>query len=105
MAATAVLSVLFSALGGLAPGDARADEALAQSRMCLACHAVSKKVGIGPAFKDVAAKYASDKGAQTKLANRIRNGSSGVWGRAPMPANPKVTEAEASALAAWILSR
>lgn len=92
-------------LGGLTATAAHADEALAKARMCLACHAVDRKVGIGPAFKDVAAKYASDKGAQAKLAARIRNGSSGVWGRAPMPANPKVTEAESAALAAWVLSR
>ncbi|MGE0310402.1 MAG: c-type cytochrome [Lautropia sp.] len=92
-------------IAGLPSRPAHADEALAKARMCLACHAVDRKVGIGPAFRDVAAKYASDKNAKAKLSAKIRNGSSGVWGRAPMPANPKVTEAEANALAAWVLSR
>ena len=103
MASLAIASGLFAT--SLVPTPALADEALAKARMCLACHAVDRKVGIGPAFRDVATKYASDKNAQIKLAAKIRNGSSGVWGRAPMPANPKVTEAEAVALAAWVLSR
>jgi cytochrome c len=81
-----------------------ADEmALAQSKNCLACHAVDKKL-VGPAYKDVAAKYAGQKDAVDKLATKIMKGGSGVWGPVPMPANAQVNEAEAKRLAAWVLS-
>ena len=82
---------------------AMADLALAQSKNCLACHAVDKKL-VGPAYKDVAAKYAGQKGAVDKLAVKIMKGGSGVWGPVPMPANAQVNEAEAKKLAAWVLS-
>jgi len=83
------------------PAFASAD--LAQKKNCLACHAVDKKV-IGPSYKDVAAKYAGQKDAADKLAQKITKGGSGVWGAVPMPANPQVSDAEAKQLAAWVLS-
>ena len=76
---------------------------LAQKKNCLACHAVDKKV-VGPAYKDVAAKYAGDKGAVEKLTQKVMKGGSGVWGPVPMPANPQVSEAEAKQLVQWILT-
>jgi cytochrome c len=82
---------------------AMADLALATSKNCLACHAVDKKL-VGPAYKDVAAKYAGQKDAVDKLAAKIMKGGSGVWGPVPMPANTQVNEAEAKKLAAWVLS-
>jgi cytochrome c len=82
---------------------ALADLALATSKNCMACHAVDKKV-VGPAYKEVAAKYAGQKDAVDKLAAKIVKGGSGVWGPVPMPANPQVKEAEAKKLAAWVLS-
>lgn len=95
------LFVLAAASALAAP--AFADLALAQSKNCMACHAVDKKL-VGPAYKDVAAKYAGDKTAADKLAAKIVKGGSGVWGPVPMPANPQVNEAEAKKLAAWVLS-
>jgi cytochrome c len=83
---------------------AMAQMELAQSKNCLACHAVDHKV-VGPAYKDVAAKYAGDKAAVDKLAQKIMKGGSGVWGPVPMPANTQVNEAEAKKLAAWVLSQ
>ena len=80
-----------------------ADQALATTKNCMACHAVDKKL-VGPAYKDVAAKYAADKTAADKLAAKILKGGSGVWGAVPMPANAQVNEAEAKKLAAWVLS-
>jgi cytochrome c len=97
IAACAVSALLFS-------GAARADAALAQKKNCMACHAVDKKV-VGPAYKDVAAKYAGQKDAVDKLAAKIMKGGSGVWGPVPMPANPQVSEAEAKQLAAWVLAQ
>ena len=82
---------------------AMAQMELAQAKNCLACHAVDHKV-VGPAYKDVAAKYAGDKGAVDKLAQKIMKGGSGVWGPVPMPANTQVNEAEAKKLAAWVLT-
>jgi cytochrome c len=80
-----------------------ADQALATSKNCMACHAVGQKM-VGPSYKDVATKYASDGEAVKKLAVKIQKGSQGAWGPVPMPANPQVNEAEAAKLAAWVLS-
>ncbi|OYU28795.1 MAG: cytochrome C' [Burkholderiales bacterium PBB2] len=80
-----------------------ANAELAQKKNCMACHAVDKKL-VGPAYKDVAAKYAKDKDAATKLAEKIVKGGSGVWGPVPMPANTQVSAAEAKQLATWVLS-
>lgn len=96
-----VLFALTAAITVSAP--AFADQALATAKNCMACHAVDKKL-VGPSYKEVAAKYAKDKGAADKLATKILKGGSGVWGAVPMPANTQVSEAEAKKLAAWVLS-
>ena len=82
---------------------AMADEALAKSKNCMACHAVDKKL-VGPSYKEVAKKYAGDAKAVDMLATKIVKGGSGVWGAIPMPANTQVSEADAKKLAAWVLS-
>ncbi len=81
---------------------ALADQALAQKKNCLACHAVDKKV-VGPAYKDIAAKYAGQNVA-AKLTAKVMKGGAGVWGAVPMPANPQVSQAEAETLVKWVLS-
>ena len=81
-----------------------ADEALAKSKNCMACHAVDKKL-VGPSYKDVAKKYAGDAKAVDLLATKIMKGGSGTWGAIPMPANPQVNEADAKKLAAWVLNQ
>jgi cytochrome c len=80
-----------------------ADLALATSKNCMACHATDRKL-VGPAYRDVAAKYATDKTAVDKLATKIQKGGAGVWGPVPMPANMQVNDAEAKKLAAWVLT-
>lgn len=82
---------------------AMADQALASSKNCMACHAVEKKL-VGPSFKDIASKYAGQGDATAKLASKIVKGGSGVWGPVPMPANNQVNQADAQKLAAWVLS-
>ncbi|WP_079201958.1 c-type cytochrome [Pseudomonas sp. CC6-YY-74] len=82
--------------------DPAAGEALFKSKPCAACHSVDMKL-VGPALKDVAAKYAGTEGAVELLAGRIKNGTEGNWGPMPMPANP-VTDEEAKTLAEWVLS-
>jgi cytochrome c len=91
------------AIGALVTAPAFANADLAGKKNCLACHNADKKV-IGPAYKEVAAKYAGQKDAADKLAQKIMKGGSGVWGAVPMPANPQVSEAEAKQLATWVLS-
>jgi cytochrome c len=95
------LMTLAMALSVAAP--AMADQALATSKNCMACHAIDKKL-VGPSYKDVAAKYAGQKDAVDKLAAKIIKGGAGVWGPVPMPANAQVNEADAKKLAAWVLS-
>ena len=83
---------------------AMADQALATSKNCMACHAVDKKL-VGPSYKDVAAKYAGQKDAVDKLAAKIIKGGSGVWGPIPMPPNAQVSEADAQKLATWVMTQ
>jgi cytochrome c len=78
-------------------------EALAQKSGCLACHSVSQKV-LGPAYKDIAAKYKGDKSAEAKLIDKVKKGGSGVWGPIPMPANsPQVKDEDIKTIVQWIL--
>ncbi|MDE2117031.1 MAG: c-type cytochrome [Betaproteobacteria bacterium] len=71
---------------------------------CMSCHAVDKKL-VGPAFKDVAAKYKGDVGAEARLIKKVMGGGSGVWGKMPMPANRgKISDEELKTTVGWILS-
>jgi cytochrome c len=97
LAAAAVVASL------VATAPAFADQALATAKNCMACHAVDKKI-VGPAYKDVAKKYAGDAKAAATLAAKVMKGGAGVWGPVPMPANTQVNEAESKKLVAWILA-
>lgn len=89
----------------LMAGQASANQALAQKSGCLACHSVDKKV-LGPSYKDIAAKYKGDKGAEAKLVAKVKAGGSGVWGPMPMPANsPQVKDEDIKTIVQWILSQ
>lgn len=90
-------------LAGACAAPAFANPDLATKKNCMACHAVDKKL-VGPAYKDVAAKYAGQAGAVDTLAAKVMKGGSGVWGAIPMPANPQVNDAEAKQLVQWILT-
>src|SRR6187551_2609839 len=94
---------MFALIAAAACAPVLADQALATSKNCMACHALDKKL-VGPAYKDVAAKYAGQKDAVDKLSAKIMKGGSGVWGPVPMPANAQVNEADAKKLAAWVLT-
>ena len=99
------LALAAAALAAAAlPAFAQDQMALATKSACTACHAVDKKV-VGPAFKEVAAKYRTDKGAEGKLIDKVKKGGSGVWGQVPMPPNsPQVKDEDIKALVHWILS-
>lgn len=94
---------LIAALAAVVATPAFANADLAQKKSCLACHAADKKL-VGPSYKDVAAKYAGQKDAAAKLADKIQKGGVGAWGQVPMPANPQVNAEEAKQLATWVLS-
>ncbi|MEQ6289894.1 c-type cytochrome [Vogesella sp. GCM10023246] len=97
--------MLFAAVfGGLLAAPAMANLQLAQKYSCTACHAVEKKV-VGPAYRDVAKKYAADKGAEARLIAKVKAGGSGVWGSIPMPPNPQVSDADLKTLVKWVLSQ
>lgn len=76
---------------------------LAQQQNCMSCHAVNRTF-MGPALRDIASKYASRPDAQTYLAHKIMEGSNGVWGTVPMPANTQLNPGQAATLAGWILT-
>lgn len=82
---------------------AQANEKLLQASGCTACHSMDKKL-IGPAYKDVAAKYRGKKGAEAELAKKVKAGSKGVWGDIPMTPNAHVKDEDIKTLVQWILS-
>jgi cytochrome c len=77
---------------------------LAQKNACTACHAVDKKL-VGPAYKDVAAKYKGDAKAEAALFDKVKKGSVGVWGQVPMPPNAQVKDEDVKTLVKWVLSQ
>ena len=79
-----------------------ANQQLAQQKGCMACHDLKAKK-VGPAYADIAKKYAGRADAVDYLAGKIKKGGSGVWGPVPMPPQ-NVSDAEAKQLAQWILS-
>jgi cytochrome c len=95
--------ILCGVLSVLASSSAFAQADLAKAKNCMACHAAATKL-VGPAYKDVAAKYAGQKGAEDKLVVKVMKGGAGAWGPVPMPANPQVSEAEARSLVKWVLA-
>ena len=97
-----LVTVLIAA-GLVAAAPAHANLELAKKNNCMSCHAVDKKM-VGPAFIDISKKYAGEKDAAKKLAASIKGGSKGTWGQIPMPPNANVKDADAEALAKWILA-
>ena len=92
------------ALGLLVAGNVQADQALAQAKGCMACHQVATKV-VGPAYKDVAAKYKDQADATAVLAAKVKAGGVGTWGQIPMPPQPTLSDDEINTLVAWVLAQ
>lgn len=93
---------LFILATSLAAGTALANVDIAKKNGCMACHGVDKKI-VGPAFKDIAAKYRSDSGAAANLAKQVRIGSKGVWGGVAMPPQAGIGDDDLNKVVAWIL--
>ena len=79
-------------------------KALLQNNACLSCHAIDHKV-VGPAYRDVAAKYAKDPQAMDRLMSSIQHGGSGKWGDVPMPPFAQLSPDELKSLATFIMSQ
>ena len=89
------------------PAFAQANVEAAMTKAgCLACHAKDKKM-VGPAYKDVAAKYKGQADAVAKLMDKTRKGGSGVYGPVPMPPHPaeKIADADLKAMIEWVLKQ
>ena len=95
--------ILAAVAASVAAAPAFANEELAKKSGCTACHAVDKKI-VGPAYKEVAAKYRSDKTAEAKLIEKVKKGGVGVWGQVPMPPNTQVSDADVKTLVKWVLN-
>jgi cytochrome c len=98
-----LIATALIAAGVLASAPVMADAALAKAKNCMACHATDKKM-VGPAYQDVAKKYAGKADAPAMLAEKIKKGGKGNWGQIPMPPNPAVKDAEIETLVKWILA-
>ena len=101
--------VVTLALRGISvSGSALADLELAKQSGCLACHSIEKKV-VGPAWKDVSAKYKGDAGARARLIEKVKKGGKGNWtsvtGGVPMPPySPRVSDENIAKLVDFVLS-
>jgi len=84
---------------------AKASEAIVKKARCIACHTVDVK-RVGPAYKDVAAKYRGDNSASGKLFDKVRAGGAGNWGDIPMIPHgaDKISDDDLKAAITWILS-
>lgn len=101
------LSIPVAAAFLMGAGQANADLELAKKSGCLACHSVDAKV-VGPAWKDVAAKYKGNAGAKDMLIGKVKAGGKGNWtdvtGGVPMPPySPRVADADIDKLVTFIL--
>jgi len=91
------------AASGAQAADAKVSEDLLKKNACTACHAIDKKM-VGPAYKDVAAKYRGQKDIEAKLVEKVKKGGVGVWGQVPMPPNAAVKDDEIKTMVQYVLS-
>lgn len=96
------------AWAGVLASSARATDAprgqiVASSNACMGCHAVDRKL-VGPSFQQIAARYKGDAQAPAKLARKVKEGGSGVWGMIPMPAHQSMSDTDIRAVVDWVLA-
>lgn len=99
-----VIMAMAASAALVAAGGVLADEKLAQANGCMTCHQIDKKV-LGPSFKEIAAKYKADKGAEAALAAKVKAGGKGVWGEMIMPPNAHVKDDDIKAIVKWIMAQ
>jgi cytochrome c len=101
---TTLSGCLAMAAAALTPAYAQDVSSQFSKYGCVTCHAADKKL-VGPSFKEIAAKYRGNAGAEKQLAAKVKNGGSGVWGPVPMPPNPTVPDTDLTAMVRSILSQ
>lgn len=97
------LAIGLSATGAAHAADAAKAAALMKGSDCMACHAEATKL-VGPAYKDVAKKYAGNAGAVDTLVKKVKAGGSGVWGAVPMTPHPNLKDEDIKVMVEWVLS-
>ncbi|MBY4698072.1 c-type cytochrome [Burkholderia latens] len=102
-ARAAAVAALAAGSLGVAHADVGDGLKVARSNACMGCHAVDRKL-VGPSFKDIAARYKSDPQAVAKLSKKVKEGGSGVWGAIPMPAHPRMSDADVRSVVEWVLA-
>ncbi|KAA1015128.1 c-type cytochrome [Paraburkholderia panacisoli] len=101
---TLLIGVLASVVATAAcAADAQRGRTVANANACMGCHAVDRKL-VGPSFLQIAAKYKGDAQAPAKLALKVKDGGSGVWGMIPMPAHQSMSDADVRAVVDWVLA-
>ncbi|MFM2112118.1 MAG: hypothetical protein RLZZ271_778 [Pseudomonadota bacterium] len=100
----AITMSLLVCAGAAQAADNKSPEQIAKDAGCLSCHSISEKV-VGPAYSAIAEKYKGQKDAPAQLAQSIKNGSKGHWGRIPMPAHSSLSDAEIKTLVSWVLAQ
>ncbi|MGF6379832.1 c-type cytochrome [Paraburkholderia atlantica] len=103
-----VFASVVGALAGTMTSGARAagglhGQQVAAANACMGCHAVDRKL-VGPSFQQIAGKYKGDAQAPAKLARKVRDGGSGVWGMIPMPAHQSMSDADIRTVVDWVLA-
>ena len=101
--ALSLAALAFVAQSAHAALDNKTAEDMMKKDGCAACHAIDKKL-VGPAYKDVSAKYKGDATAMAKLTEKVKKGGVGVWGQVPMPPNVQVKDSDIQQLVGWILT-
>ncbi|KVC98839.1 cytochrome C [Burkholderia ubonensis] len=99
----AAATLLASTFGAIAHADVGDGLKVARGNACMGCHAVDRKL-VGPSFKDIAARYKGDPQAVAKLSKKVKEGGSGVWGAIPMPAHPRMSDADVRSVVEWVLA-
>jgi cytochrome c len=98
-----VIAASAATMGLLLASGVQADEKLAQANGCMTCHQIDKKI-LGPGFKEIAAKYRGNAGAEAMLVKKVKDGGKGAWGDMVMPPNAHVKDADIAAIVKWTLS-
>ncbi len=99
----AAAAALMGTFGATAHADVGEGLVVARSNACMGCHAVDRKL-VGPSFKEVAARYKADPQALAKLSKKVKEGGSGAWGAIPMPAHPRMSDADVRSVVQWVLA-
>jgi cytochrome c len=100
---SAVLALCLMVVSTAQADEAPRGQTIARANACMGCHAVDRKL-VGPAFQQIAAKYKGDAQAPVKLALKVKDGGSGVWGVIPMPAHPAMSDADIRTVVDWVLA-